>query len=59
MLSQEELAHLAGLSAVYISFLERGLRHPSLDTVFAISQALDLSAAQLVGLIERDLASAD
>ena len=57
--NQEELAHRAGLSTVYISLLERGLRHPSLDTVFELAQALSISAAELVACVEADLKQID
>jgi DNA-binding XRE family transcriptional regulator len=47
-LTQEGLALAAGLDRTTISLLERGLRAPSLETVFSLSRALDMSSAQLV-----------
>src|SRR6187455_677378 len=44
--TQEELATIAGLSVHAVSALERGQRRrPQLETVRALSAALDLSAA--------------
>jgi predicted ATPase/DNA-binding XRE family transcriptional regulator len=51
-LSQEELAERAGLSAVTISFLERGVRrHPQPATLRRLAVALGLSDAQRAQLI--------
>ena len=47
-LSQEALAMKAGLSVSYISMLERGQRSPPLDTLESLSNALDVTAAQLL-----------
>jgi len=52
-LSQEELADRAGLHVSYISQLERGLKSPSLDSVAALAQSLDTTAAALVAAAER------
>lgn len=43
-ISQEELAHRAGLHRTYISQLERELKSPTLDVVFALATALKTSA---------------
>lgn len=47
-LSQEKLAERAGLHINAISLLERGLRQPSLYSVFQLSVALDISPTQLI-----------
>jgi len=52
-LSQEELAHNCGLDRTFISLLERGLRQPSLSTVFNVAEELGLSPADLVRQVER------
>ncbi len=39
--SQEKLALKGGLDRTFISLLERGLRQPSLTTIFQIADALD------------------
>ena len=55
-LTQEKLAELAGYDRTYISLLERGLRQPTLTTIFDISKALGLSPTQLIKSIEESLA---
>lgn len=47
-LSQEELASRSGLHRTYISQLERGLKSPSLRTVFTISSALGIKPGVLL-----------
>src|SRR3954452_9148031 len=49
-LTQEELAEAAGLSVRGLRYLERGLRHPTRDTVGRLVAALDLSPADGRGL---------
>ena len=41
-MSQEVLSGLAGLDRTHYSKIERGLRSPTLDTLFKIAQALDI-----------------
>ena len=47
-ISQEELADLAQISRVHISYLERGDRIPSLDSFIKIANALNVSADELL-----------
>jgi transcriptional regulator with XRE-family HTH domain len=47
-LSQDALAEASNMDRTAISLLERGLRTPSLETVFALAPALNLSPAELV-----------
>ncbi|KVD94056.1 hypothetical protein WS63_05165 [Burkholderia stagnalis] len=47
-ISQEELAHRAGVDRTFVSRLERGIRQPTLTTLIGIGQALGISAADLV-----------
>ena len=46
-ISQEELAHRAGLHRTYVSDLERGVRNPSVDSIEKLACALELSVAKL------------
>lgn len=50
-LTQEQLAFASNLDRTYISLLERGLRNPTLETFFKISQSLDLDPSEFVKLI--------
>lgn len=47
-LSQEELAHRAGIDRTYISSLERSVYNASIDVVDRLACALDLDAAMLL-----------
>lgn len=49
--SQEELAERSGLDRTYISMLERGRRTPTLNTIFSLSKALNISADFFVSLL--------
>jgi transcriptional regulator with XRE-family HTH domain len=47
-LTQEELAHEAGLDRTYISALERGRYHASLKVIEKIAVVLELDPAELL-----------
>ena len=47
-LSQERLSESSGFTQQYISDLERGLRNPTVVTLFEIAQALGATPVQLV-----------
>jgi transcriptional regulator with XRE-family HTH domain len=51
-LSQEELADRAGLHRTFISQVERGLKSPSLNSLVAISTALELKLPKLLNGID-------
>jgi len=51
-LTQELLSFQAGLSRPYISQLERNLKSPTVDTLFRICDALDVSAADVVKRVD-------
>lgn len=51
-LSQEVLSGLAGLDRTHYSKIERGLRSPTLDTLFKIALALDVPPHELVRAVE-------
>lgn len=50
--SQEVLSGLAGLDRTHYSKIERGLRSPTIDTLFRIAQALDMRPSELMAKIE-------
>lgn len=47
-LSQEQLAHNANLDRTYISLMERGLRKPTITTIFVLAIALNIQPYDLV-----------
>ena len=46
-LTQEEVAHRAGIHVTYLSGVERGIRNPSLKNIRAIAAALDVRVGDL------------
>ena len=50
-MTQEVLSGLAGLDRSHYSKIERGLRSPSLDTLFKIAMALDIPPGRIVDTI--------
>jgi len=46
-LSQEEVAHRAGIHVTYLSGIERGKRNPALKNLRRIAQALDVPIMEL------------
>lgn len=51
-MSQEVLSGLAGLDRTHYSKIERGLRSPTVDTLFKIAQAIDVPPHKLMLAIE-------
>ena len=58
-LSQEELAHRAGVSIRYVSLLESRRHQPSLATLKGLSDGLGTSLGQLASEIDAELEQAD
>jgi transcriptional regulator with XRE-family HTH domain len=56
-MSQEALALKAELNPAYLGQLERGLKCPTIDTLYRIAQALDLSLSELFSFDRRSAAS--
>ena len=52
-MTQEALAHVAGLTVGHLSTIERGHSNPTWATVRGIAQALDASIVELAGEIEK------
>lgn len=48
-LSQEALAHHAGLHRTYVSSVERGERNIALINIVVLAEALNIDAGELVG----------
>jgi transcriptional regulator with XRE-family HTH domain len=51
-MTQEQLSFSAGVSRPYISQLERDLKSPTLDTLFLICDAMNVSATNVVRRVE-------
>ncbi|HNX13259.1 MAG TPA: helix-turn-helix transcriptional regulator [Oscillospiraceae bacterium] len=51
-LSQEVLSGLAGLERTHYSKIERGLRCPTIETLFRIADALEIPPHELIKKIE-------
>jgi len=47
-LTQEQFADKSGYSQQYLSDLERGLRNPTIVTIYELADALDISHVELV-----------
>jgi transcriptional regulator with XRE-family HTH domain len=54
-LSQQQLAFDSELDRTYISLLERGLRLPTLGTIFKLAEVLKLSPSDMVTRVEKSL----
>ena len=54
-ISQEKLAELAGYDRTYISLIERGLRMPTVKTLFDLSKPLGVSPHQFIKTVEEAL----
>ena len=52
-ITQEALASESGYHPKYISLLEQGRYSPSLTTILELSEALQISASDLVSRVER------
>ena len=51
-ISQEKLALDVGLDRTYISLMERGLRTPTLYTIFLLAERLDISVMEISSEVE-------
>lgn len=54
-ISQEKLAEYCELDRTYISLLERGLRQPTITTIFKLAQALQIKPSELIAKVEIQL----
>ena len=52
-LSQEDLAHDAGLHRTYVGLIERGLRNPTIEVRHALALALGTTLSDLIRRAER------
>lgn len=52
-ISQEGLALASGIDRTFVSMLERGIRQPSLATVFILAESLNISPTTLIDNVHR------
>ena len=55
-LTQAQLAGFAGLSEVYLSSVERGIRGDSINALMLIARVLEVDFGELMGLVDAELA---
>jgi len=53
-LSQEEIGFRSGYHRTYISQIERGVKSPSLRTIFSLAKALDIKPYELIKRVQCD-----
>jgi len=53
--SQEEFASQANLHRTYVSQLERGLKSPSLNTIYKICLVLGIKMSEFMQVVEEEL----
>jgi transcriptional regulator with XRE-family HTH domain len=53
-LSQEKLAERAGISAQYVSNIERGKENPTLDLLLGLADALKISLGEMCDFEDMD-----
>lgn len=56
-LSQEVVSGLAGIARTHLTMIEQGTKHPNLETVWRIAQAFDMSASDLIRMVEDELSA--
>jgi len=54
-LTQEQVSWNTGMSRVYISELERGLREPGLGTILKLAQCFGVQASEIIAAVEQEL----
>ncbi len=54
-LSQEVVSGFAAIGRTHLSAIERGVRKPTLETFFRISEAMEIQPSELMAAIEREL----
>jgi transcriptional regulator with XRE-family HTH domain len=54
-LSQEALAHKCELDRTYISMLERGIRQPTIETLFRLADAMEMRASEFIVALEKSI----
>lgn len=58
-ITQEYLAQESGYHTTYISQIERGLKNPTLQTLFCIAKALGVPAYSMIFSTEEEIAKSE
>ena len=53
-LSMNQVAERAGLSQQMVSYVERGMRNPTLETLLRITAAMDVNLAKVIGRAQKE-----
>ncbi len=56
-LSQEVVSGLAGIARTHLTMIEKGNKQPNLETLWRISQALNMPLSELIRLVEAEIES--
>ena len=51
-MSQEVLSGLAGIARTHLTMIENGSKRPNLETIWRISNALDILPSELIRMVE-------
>ncbi|RJF32057.1 XRE family transcriptional regulator [Pseudoalteromonas gelatinilytica] len=54
-ITQEQLAFRCNLHRTYIGLLERGLRQPTISTIFSIGKELKIKPSTIIKLTEQEM----
>lgn len=54
-LTQEQLALEADIRRTYVSLIELGQNQPTVNTIFKLSKALNISPSKFISLVEKEL----
>lgn len=54
-LSQEVVSGLADIGRTHLSAIERGVRKPTLETLFRLAEAMDVPPSEIVKRIEDEI----
>ncbi len=58
-ISQEKLAEYSDLDRTYISLLERGMKQPTITTIFKLAKALKTDPSLIIRKLEEEVKKAN
>jgi len=54
-ISQENLADICGLDRTTVSLYERGIRQPTLPSLFTLAKGLKMPASDIISAVEKEI----